>query len=37
MEPLTVTIASMLRRHPFTVPYVLVACCVVVLLGLHPW
>jgi hypothetical protein len=37
MEPLTVTIASLLRRHPFTVPYVLVTLVVLVLLGLHPW
>lgn len=37
MEPLTVTIAKLLRQHPVTVPYVLVCAVVVLLLGLHPW
>ena len=31
------TIAKLLKQHPFTVPYVLVCLVVVVLLGLHPW
>jgi hypothetical protein len=37
MESLTVTVARLLRRHPISTPYVMVAVVVVVLLGLHPW
>lgn len=37
MESLTVTIAKALKRHPVTVPYVLICFCVIALLGLHPW
>lgn len=37
MDPLTVTVAKLLRRHPVGVPYVLGCSFVVTLLGLHPW
>lgn len=37
MDPLTVMVAKLLRRHPIGVPYVLVCSCVVALLGFHPW
>lgn len=37
MESITVTVASLLRKHPFSVPYVIVCAIVLVLLGLHPW
>jgi len=32
-----VTIAKLVRAHPFATPYVLVCVFVVVLLGVHPW
>lgn len=37
MEPLTVTIAKLLRRHPYGVPYCLASAALVLLLGVHPW
>lgn len=37
MDALTVIVASLLRKHPVGVPYVMVCLFVVVLLGLHPW
>lgn len=37
MESLTVTIAKLLRKHPFSVPYCIASAALVVLLGAHPW
>lgn len=37
MEPFTVMIAKLLRRHPVSVPYVLLWFVVLLIVGLHPW
>lgn len=37
MERLTLMAAHLLRRHPCTVPYVIVCGLLVLLLALHPW